>query len=400
MKKILFVIDSIGCGGAERALVSLLKNLNYSHYQVDLLYFNYENEYFKKEIPKEVNIIQSDIGMQIIFSSYKNLKKYLKEIKFFPILFLRLYFGIIGKLNPENYFRRRVKDWQKYKNFIPKLEKIYDAAIGYLELGSSYYVIDKVKAKKYIIWQRTDYLKTGCCPSWDFSYFNRADKICVLSDEMEGNFLQVFSSFKEKIVIFPNIIDIQSIIKKSKEFIDFDTEYRGIKIISVGTLRKVKGYDIAIKACKYLKDKGYNFKWYILGSGEEENNLIKEINKLELNNYFILLGNKRNPYPYIKQSDIFVQCSYREGFSTSVFEAKCLQKSIVITNAPGMKNQINHNVNGLISEVGNAEEIAKNIEILLNSSKKRLEFKEKLSKELENYLDDTKEKLKLFKEIV
>lgn len=400
MKKILFVIDSIDCGGAERALVSLLKNLNYSHYQVDLLYFNYENEYFKKEIPKEVNIIQSDIGMQIIFSSYKNLKKYLKEIKFLQVLFLRLYFGIIEKLNPESYFRRRVKDWQKYKNFIPKLEKIYDAAIGYLELESSYYVIDKVKAKKYIIWQHTDYLKTGCCPNWDFPYFNRADKICVLSDEMKENFLQVFSSFKEKIIIFPNIIDIQSIIKKSKEFIDFDTEYRGIKIISVGTLRKVKGYDIAIKACKYLKDKGYNFKWYILGRGEEENNLTKEINKLELNNYFILLGNKRNPYPYIKQSDIFVQCSYREGFSTSVFEAKCLQKPIVITNAPGMKNQINHNVNGLISEVGNAKEIAKNIEILLNSSKKRLEFKEELSKELENYLDDTKEKLKLFKEIV
>lgn len=400
MKKILFVIDSIGCGGAERALVSLLKNLNYSHYQVDLLYFNYENEYFKKEIPKEVNIIQSDIGMQIIFSSYKNLKKYLREIKYFPILFLRLYFSMSGKINSKNYFRRIVKDWQRYKNFIPELEKIYDTAIGYLELGSSYYIIDKVKAKKKIMWQRTDYLKTGCCPNWDFPYFNHADKICVLSDEMEENFLRVFPNFKKKLVIFPNIIDIQSIIEKSKESIDFDTEYKGIRIISVGTLRKVKGYDVAIKACKYLKDKGYNFKWYILGSGEEEDNLIKEINKLELNNYFILLGNKRNPYPYIEQSDIFVQCSYREGFSTSVFEAKCLQKSIVITNAPGMKNQINHNVNGLISEVGNAEEIAKNIEILLNSSKKRLEFKEELNKELENYLDDTKEKLKLFKEIV
>ena len=91
------------------------------------------------------------------------------------------------------------------------------------------------------------------------------------------------------------------------------------------------------------------------------------INKLHLENRFILMGNRKNPYAYMRRSDIFVQCSYREGFSTTVFEAKCLQKPIVITDAPGMGNQIENDKNGLVVPVGDSAAVAEAIRKLIIS---------------------------------
>lgn len=399
MRSILFVIDSITCGGAERALVALLNKLDYEKYDVDLLYFCHENEYFREQIPGQVNIIMPDMATSLALSSKSYVLKHVAVVKYWSIIIRRLWYGLIGKINNKDYFKRRVKDWNNMKKYVPKQEKKYDAVIGYLESNPTYYAIDNVEADKYIVFQRTDYRTTGCNPEWDLPYYERADSICVLSEEMKQNFVKEFPSVESKVIIFPNIIDVKDILKKSEEKVDFDNEYKGIKIVSVGTLRKVKGYDVAMKACRRLMDMGYDFRWYILGSGEERQILENEIRNLKIEERFILLGNKRNPYAYISKSDIFVQCSYREGFSTSVFEAKCLQMPIVITDAPGMRNQIENNINGLVAQVGNDESIAKEIKRLLDSE----ELRKSLSKALESHLtecaDDTVYKLQLFDKI-
>lgn len=399
MRSILFVIDSITCGGAERALVALLNKLDYEKYDVDLLYFCHENEYFREQIPRQVNIIMPDMATSLALSSKSYVLKHVAVVKYWSIIIRRLWYGLIGKINNKDYFKRRVKDWNNMKKYVPKQEKKYDAVIGYLESNPTYYAIDNVEADKYIVFQRTDYRTTGCNPEWDLPYYERADSICVLSEEMKQNFVKEFPSVESKVIIFPNIIDVKDILKKSEEKVDFDNEYKGIKIVSVGTLRKVKGYDVAMKACRRLMDMGYDFRWYILGSGEERQILENEIRNLKIEERFILLGNKRNPYAYISKSDIFVQCSYREGFSTSVFEAKCLQMPIVITDAPGMRNQIENNINGLVAQVGNDESIAKEIKRLLDSE----ELRKSLSKALESHLtecaDDTVYKLQLFDKI-
>lgn len=399
MRKILFVIDSITCGGAERALVALLNKLDYEKYDVDLLYFYHENEYFREQIPKQVNIIMPDMVTSMALSSKSYVLRHIAAVKYWPITVRRLWYGLMGKINNKDYFKRRVKDWNNMKKYVPKQEKKYDAVIGYLESNPTYYAMDNVEADKYIVFQRTDYRTTGCCPEWDLPYYKKADKICVLSEEMRQNFVKEFPQVEENVIVFPNIIDIKDIIDKSKDEADFNDKFTGVKIISVGTLRKVKGYDVAMKACRRLTDMGYDFRWYILGSGEERQVLENQIKSLRIEDRFILLGNKRNPYAYISKSDIFVQCSYREGFSTSVFEAKCLQMPIVITDAPGMINQIENNVNGLIAQVGNDESVAENIKRLLDSEELRKSFSMALEAHLEKCADDTAYKLQLFDKI-
>lgn len=399
MKRILFVIDSITCGGAEKGLISLLNNIEYSNYDVDLLYFCHENEYYLNEIPNQVHIIEPDLVTQLALSSGGYVLSHVWNFHYLSLIIKRILFGIMGKIDRDSYFRRRAKDWKILRRYIPELEKKYDAAIAYLENYPVYFTLDKVKAKKYIVWQRTDYKKTGCKAEWDLPYFQRADTICVLSEEMKNNFLSEFPGIKEKVVIFPNIVDIKNILEKSKENISFDDAYSGFRIVSVGTLRHVKGYDVSMRACKRLLEKGYDFRWYIIGSGEELKQMQKEIMHLGIEERFILLGNKRNPYAFVAQSDIFVQCSYREGFSTTVFEAKCLQKPIVITDAPGMKNQIEHGVNGIIVPTGNSDEVANAVEKLMNSKDLRMELSENLKSHLENSNVDIKRRLELFDKI-
>lgn len=399
LKRILFVIDSITCGGAEKGLISLLNNIEYSNYDVDLLYFCHENEYYLNEIPNQVHIIEPDLVTQLALSSGGYVLSHVWNFHYLSLIIKRILFGIMGKIDRDSYFRRRAKDWKILRRYIPELEKKYDAAIAYLENYPVYFTLDKVKAKKYIVWQRTDYKKTGCKAEWDLPYFQRADTICVLSEEMKNNFLSEFPGIKEKVVIFPNIVDIKNILEKSKENISFDDAYSGFRIVSVGTLRHVKGYDVSMRACKRLLEKGYDFRWYIIGSGEELKQMQKEIMHLGIEERFILLGNKRNPYAFVAQSDIFVQCSYREGFSTTVFEAKCLQKPIVITDAPGMKNQIEHGVNGIIVPTGNSNEVANAVEKLMNSKDLRMELSENLKSHLENSNVDIKRRLELFDKI-
>lgn len=399
LKRILFVIDSITCGGAEKGLISLLNNIEYSNYDVDLLYFCHENEYYLNEIPNQVHIIEPDLVTQLALSSGGYVLSHVWNFHYLSLIIKRILFGIMGKIDRDSYFRRRAKDWKILRRYIPELEKKYDAAIAYLENYPVYFTLDKVKAKKYIVWQRTDYKKTGCKAEWDLPYFQRADTICVLSEEMKNNFLSEFPGIKEKVVIFPNIVDIKNILEKSKENISFDDAYSGFRIVSVGTLRHVKGYDVSMRACKRLLEKGYDFRWYIIGSGEELKQMQKDIMHLGIEERFILLGNKRNPYAFVAQSDIFVQCSYREGFSTTVFEAKCLQKPIVITDAPGMKNQIEHGVNGIIVPTGNSDEVANAVEKLMNSSDLRMKFSGNLKCHLENSNVEVKRRLELFEKI-
>ena len=400
MKKILFVIDSIGCGGAERALIALLNQLDYSKYYVDLLYFCHTNEYYKEQIPEAVHILTPDLSTQFALSSGSFVLKNMRHIKYLPLILYRIWTGVSGKVNQKNYFRRRAKDWKRLKPYFLPLSGSYDAAVAFIETNSVYYTMDRVTAKKYIVWQHTDYRGTNCCADWDRPYFNRSSRICVLSKEMKEQFLNEFPDLEDRVLIFPNVINHTEILSKSDETAEFDDDYRGIRMISSGTLRQVKGYDVAIRACRRLAEDGLDFRWYVLGSGEQKDRILDEVKRLGLQKHFILLGNKRNPYPYIKRSDIFVQCSYREGFSTTVYEAKCLQKPIVVTDAPGMGNQIKNGVNGLVVPVGDDKKVAEAIRMLMSSSKLKQEFSEELGKFLQGIKDDTKDKLELFDKII
>jgi len=125
-----------------------------------------------------------------------------------------------------------------------------------------------------------------------------------------------------------------------------------------------------LEACRILRDEGVNFRWYALGVGPLENEIRKLINDYQLEDYFILLGVKSNPYPYIKDCDIYVQTSKFEGFGLAIAEARMLNKPIVTTRFDAVYNQMIHGKNGLVVDM-NGKSVAEGIKKMILDSQFR-----------------------------
>ena len=97
-----------------------------------------------------------------------------------------------------------------------------------------------------------------------------------------------------------------------------------------------------------LKDDGIDFKWIIVGDGEEKEKLNELIDKYNLKKYLILHGFEQNPFPYLKQADIYIQPSRYEGYATTITEAIILGKPIIATTFSGVREQVIPDFNGYI----------------------------------------------------
>lgn len=367
MKKILFVINNLNCGGAEKALISLLETIDYSKVDVDLLLFKQEGIFMSK-IPAQVNLlIEPENYKYFDMSIKKAIKELIKSGKLNIALarILSLYAFKTEKVG--SVMEQRV--WKYLSVALDKLDKEYDVAIGYLEKNPIYFCVDKVKAKKKIGWIHNDYDKLGMDKKIDNKYFNKLDYVFTVSEECLSVLKSKFPQYESKFRLMYNIVSEETIKKLALEKIeDITFNDDNINIISVGRLEYQKGFELAIEACSILKERGYKIKWNIVGEGKERSKLENLINELKLEDNFNLLGIRENPYPYIKKSDIYVQPSRFEGKSIAIDEAKILNKPIVVTNFSTAKDQIINNKNGIISEM-NSKSLANEIERIICDKK-------------------------------
>lgn len=390
-KKILFVIDSLGCGGAEKSLISLLSLLDYDKYDVDLQLYN-PSGMFKKLVPKDVNILPN-----LKFYDFINLPFYRQicSLKFNKII-SKLKFSYLVRNNKENLHGAQIF-WENCGKQVDCLNKEYDVAVAYNQGFSTYFVAEKVIAKKKLAWVNTDYIKAGYRPNIDNKFYSKFDNIVAVSNEVKNVLENCFIEFKEKIVVVNDINNAELIEKMSKFTNPFsNVEKDTIKIVTVGRLVKLKGYDLALEACSILNETtNLKFKWYIVGEGLERKNIEKSIVDKNLQDKFILLGAKDNPYPYIKNADIYVQTSRFEGFGLAIAEARILNTPVVTTNFDAVYNQMINGKNGLVVDL-NGEAIANGISELI----KNKELKNNIIKYLINEKKGNIEELEKFYKII
>lgn len=346
-KSILFVMNNLTCGGAEKALISLLETIDYSKFDVDLFLFKHEGLFFSK-IPSQVNVLEEPIEYSYFDMSIKKAIINCLKTGRLDIALSRVRAAFIFR-NEKNRAICEQKVWKRMSNSFETIIKKYDVAIGYLEKNPIYFCIEKVNADKKIGFIHNDYDKLGMDSTIDSEYFSKLDNIVTVSEECAEVLIQRFPMYKQKINVMYNIVSPNMINNMSLERIGI--KHKGIKLVSVGRLNFQKGFELAIEACKILVENGYEIKWYILGEGEERVKLEKMIEENELQEIFILLGIKENPYPYIREADIYIQPSRFEGKSIALDEAKILHKPIVVTNFSTAKDQIKNEENGLIVEM-------------------------------------------------
>ncbi|WP_342042578.1 glycosyltransferase [Bacillus sp. OTU2372] len=363
-KKLLFIIPSLSAGGGEKSLVNLLHHLDYSQYDVDLFMLNHDG-LFMEFIPKEVRVLPLPETYKLFsLAFFKSIKELLIKGNL-SIAYNRVIYSLKNKYS-KNVSTREQYTWKHLSKPLDDLEQKYDVAIGFLEKTSTYFCVDKVKASKKVGWVHIDYDKLGMDPKFDIHYFKRIDKIVTVSEECAKIFKARFPSEKNKVDIIYNIVSPSMIHKMASQASNNVYNRKDeIIILSIGRLHYQKGFELAIESCKKLIDKGYKIRWYIIGEGEERENLTSLIREYNLEDHFKLLGLKSNPYPYIKQADIYVQTSKFEGKSIAIDEAKILNKPIIVTNFSTAKDQINHGMDGLIVEM-NPNSIMESIEKILH----------------------------------
>lgn len=375
-QQLLFVLPSLEAGGGEKSLVTLLNCIDYDQYDVDLVLFVPQG-IFLKQLPKNVKLLYLNDDYKTFTSGLSSaIVSFLKQGKM-GMAFSRLFYTFKSNVI-KNKGKAEQYSWNHLKKSIASLPKEYDAAIGFLEKSSIYFVVDCVKAKRKIGFIHNDYVKLDLDASFDLPYFEKLNTIATVSEQCVTVLKEVFPTQKDKVQLLYNIVSAKLIHQMAEEPVTIDTTKPSL--LSIGRLHPQKGFDIAVEAAALLKKQGLNFVWYIIGEGAERTALEQAITKNGLEKHIVLLGIKENPYPYIKQTTIFVQPSRYEGKSIALDEAKLLHKPIVVTNFTTAKDQINHLKNGIICEM-DAISLADALTSLLQNESLQNELSLYLSKE-------------------
>ena len=390
MKKLLFMCISMNIGGTEKALLTMLNEMDRSKYDITLFMLE-EYGGFLNQIPDGIKVMY--------LKEYKTLKKFINDppqlvakeliknrkiIRGLSVLFVY----IISKL---------MKDISIYYKYIlsnvDTLNEEYDIAIAYAGPMDfiSYFVINKIKSKKRVQWIHFDISKIGFNVNFAKKIYDKFDKVFVVSNEGKDKLINFLPSLKDKTEVFFNIISCKMIEKMSYEGEGFSDDFDGTRILTVGRLSKEKGQDLIIPVLKKLKENGYKVRWYCIGDGPAKKEYEKLVDKLNIKDDFIFLGSKLNPYTYMKECNIYVQPSKHEGYCITLGEARCFNNPIVTTNFTGANEQIVNENTGLVCEI-NEEEIYKAIKKLLDDKKLYKNIKDNLNNEI---VDSTKEIRKL-----
>ncbi len=347
-KRLLIIAGSFNAGGAEKSLVSYLNTIDPYRYDVYVYVFN-DVGLFKPLIPEFVKFIPVSKEIEALQHRPKDVMYFLPK---HPVLWIKkLCRTFLSKL----FFRGggvTQNIWKLWKSNIACLNDEYDIAVGSQEGITNYFVVDKVRAKRKILWIHSQYGQLDYVNTMDYPYFKKADAVVTISEICRQSLEDSFPEIRDKFHVLPNITNSSLIRKMSMEPIDENFFQDNIcNIITVGRLAAVKGYDLAIKAAYLLKEQKFDFRWIVIGEGLERKNLEKMINEYDLVDYFKLIGLRSNPYAYISKANIAVQSSKYEGKSIFADEAKILGKVLVSTNYETVYDQIEDGKTGIIVEM-------------------------------------------------
>ena len=372
MKKILFVMNTMGRAGAERALLALIKNLPKEEYDISLYVLINRGELFD-EVPDYVHILNKKPDNRSVLSFGGRLA--------IIHTVLRCFFRYASGFRLIGYFLKNLKIqlcahrllpdkllWRTIANGSVKLQDTYDLAVAYIEGASTYYIAERIQAKKKAAFVHIDYQKAGYNKTVDLDAYQKIDRVFAVSKEARESFLRIYPEYNKKTFLFRNLHDtnrIASLAKKTlpdnSAFVKSSARY---KLLTVGRLNYQKAYDIAIDALAILRKRNIDADWFVLGEGSLQKELTRQIAKKGLSDHFFLLGSTNNPYPYYRAATIYVHATRFEGKSIAIEEAQLLSKAIVASDCTGNREQIQSGTNGILVTL-TPEAVANGIETLL-----------------------------------
>jgi len=326
-KKVCFVSSSLSNGGAERALSNLLCNMDLTGLDIQLLLLNKVITY---PIPENVTVV--------------DLRK--RSALYLPLCFIMLMFHLM-RIKPDVV----ISIWS-----FPSL--LTGLALKITRLKSRWIVriANNPADQEYGIKKRMF--------NW---LYQHADEFIVLCDELKEKFIEYYPFSKNKTHLIRNGFNFDDLNLKASEDIGDDNFLSSRYIVSVGSLSKQKRYDVLLRAFALIEPHN-RIPLLILGDGPLKEDLKVLAEELGILSEVIFKGFVKNPYPYVKNAQLFVLASDYEGLCNAAIEAQCLGIPAVITDCPtGNREIVEDGKTGYLFTIEDSTEMASKIVKLLTN---------------------------------
>lgn len=367
-RRIFIAIHYMELGGAERALLGLLESLDSGLYDIDLFVYSHRGD-LMAYIPEHIHLLPENS----IYSSYEQPLIRVLCRGHFLIVAARLWAKIANWWFNRYLFGQVFSELDEVGRLVtcvlPSLKYlgVYDVAISFLT--PHYIVRDKVRARKKIAWIHTDYSTIRINAARELAVWDSYDHIVSISHDVTKAFVGVFPTLASKIIEQDNLLPVSLIQKQASAFNAAPEMPGAIRLLSIGRFCAQKNFPEAVEIMAELCKLRDDVTWYLIGYGSDEMSIREKIRSLGMQDKFIVLGKKTNPYPYITACDLYVQPSIYEGNAVTVKEAQLLGRPVAITRYPTAASQVRDGVDGFILPLGDPVKTAQALHAVLSDAR-------------------------------
>lgn len=357
-KRILFKSGSTTLGGVEKVQIEYINCLVEAGYEVKL-------------------VIENDQGENNILEKYLRVKPfYLKpyeQIDRWEGRKKESSKNIFAKFRYkyESYRLKQFKNtrWNKiYQEFSPDLVIDFDAGLGKK--------IASLSRSKNIVWIHSSIVEWKKKPAKIQRFLSRLgkyDKIICICQEMLEDLIQLQPNLEKKAIFLYNPLNVNEIVRKSRMEVSEEDKRQIQEKYSLMVSRfdvLPKDFETLFQAFELAKEKGYDGKLYLIGSGPDEEKVREMLGRMKYSKEIVFLGARENPYPWMAKADKVVLSSRYEGFGLVLLEALVLGKRVISSACKTGPKEILSKGRGKLFPVGDAKRFS---ELLLESVPERRE---------------------------
>lgn len=383
-RKILFVIDSFNIGGAERSLCTLLGLLPAEKFDISVMLTSGGGP-LEKYLPPDVRLSEIPLCAD-------DLKSRLR------FRFHHLRHALISRMARQRNLRSNPVElyWTEMGCLAPAPAESYDVAIAYHQGFPTYFVAEKVKAARKIAWINADIVRDNYSEAFNLRFYHLYNKVVTASARLRDLLLDAWHFRPEQLLPIRDIVSSALLRRLAGGDDSAPGQHSGpLRLLTVGRLAPVKGYDLLIATAALLRDRGFSFRWDIIGDGPMREEIRRLISRHSMEEHVTLLGPIDNPYPWMRSCDIYIQPSRSEGYGIAVCEAKAFCRPVIVTDFKVAPELIDHGRDGLIASM-TAESLADAVTRLASP-----QLREKISSRIAaSDSDDTSESLRLVLELL
>lgn len=341
--KILFVMYNMEIGGTRRSLLNLLEKMVKAGVQCDLLLFSPYGD-FMNQIPHGVRVLHGDILMQSIYATKQTLKKYAPSY----LVLMKAVQKILKKVFGEKRFYDHVMRGYAKRHF---KNNDYDAVIAFQE-GDCVKFATYVPSPCRLAWIHNDYGNLQGEQRGTPAIFSKLDSILFVAEGTRRTFVEAYPQFADKMRVIPNILP-QDRIREGASDDDAErifTDPNRIHIVSVGRVARQKAFERIPEVLDGLGTLSQRIEWSVIGDGPDLPRLREELETKGLQDCVRFIGARNNPFPLVRQADLYVLTSLYESQPMVVMEALTLGVPVLSTDFASVRELLGNKPFGVICE--------------------------------------------------